>query len=185
MSREIFVSNENYILYPLSDEDRNNYFELDIQIEGESFFLREHSDYIWDSVMEDNNRYYSIYDQQGEFCGVIELQKPDSTTPRIGISIIENRRNMGITPSVVPLFAQKVSELQNVEYFLIQIAKSNTHSRHVFEKLGAELINEQESNIIKAMKRMLDRSDGDKEIYEEYKKALSEEDPVCVYKLSI
>lgn len=92
---------------------------------------------------------------------------------------------MGITPSVVPMFMQKVSKIQNVEYFVIQIAKSNSHSRHVFEKLGAELINEQESNIIKAMKRMLELSGGDKEIYNEYQEALEEEDPICVYKLDM
>lgn len=47
------------------------------------------------------------------------------------------------------------------------------------------MINEQESNIIKAMKRMLELSGGDKEIYKEYQAALEEEDPICVYKLKI
>lgn len=185
MSREIFTSNDKYILYPLSEEDRSNYLELNAQIEGDSIILRKHSDYIWESVMEDTTKFYSIYDHQGEFCGIIELQKPDTITPRIGISIVEKHRNMGITPSVVPIFMHKVRELQAVEYFVIQIAKSNSHSRHVFEKLGAELISEQESNIIKAMKKMLDLSNGDKEVYDEYQKALAEDDPVCVYKLNI
>ena len=185
MSREIFNSNDKYILYPLSEEDRSNYLELNAQIEGDSIILRKHSDCIWESVMEDTTKFFSIYDYQGEFCGIIELQKPNTTTPRIGISIIENRRNMGITPSVVPMFMQKVSKIHNVEYFVIQIAKSNSHSRHVFEKLGAELISEQESNIIKAMKKMLELSGGDKEIYKEYQTALEEEDHICVYKLNL
>lgn len=127
MNREIFVSNDKYILYPLSNEDRSNYFELNAQIEGDSIILRKHSDYIWESVMEDTTKFYSIYDHQGEFCGIIELQKPDTITPRIGISIIENRRNMGITLSVVPMFMQKVSKIQNVEYFVIQIANTKHH----------------------------------------------------------
>ena len=121
-----------------------------------------------------HHQFFSIYDYQGEFCGIIELQKPNTTTPRIGI-----------TPSVVPMFMQKVSKIHNVEYFVIQIAKSNSHSRHVFEKLWAELINEQESNIIKAMKRMLELSGGDREIYKEYQAALEEEDPICKYKLNL
>lgn len=98
---------------------------------------------------------------------------------------MEKHRNKGITPIVVPMFTQKVSELQNVEYFVIQIAKSNSHSRHVFEKMGAELIGEQESSIIKAMRKMFERSGGDEEIYKEYQIALEEDDPICVYKLKI
>lgn len=183
MSRVIFVSNDKYILYSLSEEDRSNYLKLNAQIEGDSYILKKHSDYIWESVMEDTTNFYSIYDYQEEFCGVIELQKPNTLTPRIGISIVEKHRNKGITPIVVPMFTQKVSELQNVEYFVIQIAKSNSHSKHVFKKMGAELIGEQESSIITAMRKMLERSGGDEKIYKEYQIALEEDDPICVYKL--
>ena len=56
MNREIFVSNDKYILYPLSNEDRSNYFELNAQIEGDSIILRKHNDYIWESVMEDTTK---------------------------------------------------------------------------------------------------------------------------------
>lgn len=107
MSRKIFASNDKYILYPLSAEDRNNYLELNAQIEGNSIILRKYSDCIWESVMEDTTKFYSIYDYQGEFCGIIELQKPDTFAPRIGISIVEKFRNIGITPNVVPMFMKK------------------------------------------------------------------------------
>lgn len=58
MSREIFTSNDKYILYPLSEEDRSNYLELNAQIEGNSIILRKHSDCIWESVMEDTTNFF-------------------------------------------------------------------------------------------------------------------------------
>ena len=61
MSREIFTSNDKYILYPLSEEDRSNYLELNAQIEGDSIILRKHSDCIWESVMEDTTKFFSMY----------------------------------------------------------------------------------------------------------------------------
>ncbi len=48
----------------------------------------------------------------------VELQLPNSNKPEIGIDLLESKRNQGIAPKAVRLFAKKVCEIRMVDYFL-------------------------------------------------------------------
>ncbi len=88
-----------------------------------------------------------IFATDGEFtiCAIanedrsdyVELQHSDSNTPEIGIDLLESKRNKGIAPKAVRLFAKKVCEIRMVDYFLIRISSNNLHSQHIFEKNGS------------------------------------------------
>ncbi len=185
MDRKSFAANDKYILYPIADEDREAYVELHRQTIGDkSLFLKSKvKDIMWDSTVNGETRVYAIYNKEGQFCGSIELQKPSSDTPEIGIDLLENFRNKGIAPSVIPLFAKAVCKQQNVQYFLIKITASNSHSKHVFEKLGAEFIREEESyykrikNIFVGLSATADEADNFAKDFEAY------DEPIYVYKL--
>lgn len=192
MKREIYASDGKYMLFQISDEDRDNYVELHIQLNGEStLFLNPHcKDMMWEQVVEVNEDIvYSIYDNDGEYCGSIELQNYDSATPEIGIDLLENKRNKGIASEVVRLFAKRVYEERRVEYFLIRISSKNPHSRHVFEKMGVIFIGTTESPfdvIMRNCKNVLEEMNGNASSQDELEKDIckdSEKEIIYEYKL--
>ena len=157
MSREIYAAGEGYILYPLSDIDRDNHVELKRQVNGDNtlFLNPATKDIMWNAAIRQNeNKLFSIYEENGEYCGCIEFQNFRSTTPEIGIDLLENKRNKGIAAKAVRLLVQKVCAEQSVDYFLIKIMSNNPHSQHVFEKMGAEFIGEEDRPFIAMMKEI-------------------------------
>ena len=192
MKREIYASDGKYMLFQISDEDRDRYVELHRQLNGEStLFLNPHcNDMMWEQVVEVNEDIvYSIYDNDGEYCGSIELQNYDSATPEIGIDLLENKRNKGIASEVVRLFAKRVYEERRVEYFLIRISSKNPHSRHVFEKMGVVFIGTTESPfdvIMRNCKNVLEEMNGNASSQDELEKDIckgSEKEIIYEYKL--
>ena len=147
MNREIYATDGEYTLCPIAEEDRELYVELHRQTNGEStLFLNPYvKDIMWDGVMTGENKVYSIFDANSEYCGSMELQHPDDDTPEIGIDLLESKRNKGIAAKVVRLLAREAYEERNVEYFLLRISSRNKHSRHVAEKIGAILIDEEDT----------------------------------------
>lgn len=94
-NREILVHNDRYALSKLLESDREEYVELQSQINGDTtFFLNPLSkDIMWDSALSDKGLFI-ILDEEMNLCGSVEL-KDESKTPEIGISILEKCRNKG------------------------------------------------------------------------------------------
>lgn len=145
--REIFVADKEFIICPISDADRSDYVELHRQLNGEaSLYLNPVSkDMMWEQILKNADSVFSLFTEKGDYCGSIELQQPNSNTPEIGIDLLENKRNQGIAPKAVHLFAGRVFEIRKIDYFLIRISSNNPHSKYVFEKMGAVKIGEEET----------------------------------------
>lgn len=147
MEREIYAAGEGYILTPMTDADRANYEELLRQTDGNDSLP---SDEKWDKLVKgEADRYFSIFDEHGVYCGCIEFQNCRSKTPEIGLTLLESKRNQGIAAKVVKLLVQKARSEQQIEYFEVKIRVENSHSRHVFEKMGAVKIGEEEYALTK------------------------------------
>lgn len=97
---------------------------------------------------------------------------------------MENFRNKGVAPSVVPLFVEAVCSQQNVQYFIIRINASNFHSKHVFEKLGAKFMEEEKSFYRKIMKKLISFKENTGEASKLSENYEADDKPVYVYKLS-
>ncbi len=138
MKRKIFAKDEEYLILPVEDEDHDNYVELHRQLNGnETLFLNPIcKDMMWENVLTGKDKVYSIFSKEGEYCGSIELQNPETNTPEIGVDLLENKRNQGIGPRTVKIFAKACYEVRKVDYFLIRISSRNPHSKYVFEKMG-------------------------------------------------
>lgn len=186
LDRKEFTFNNKYRLYPIAEENREDYVELHRQVNGENTLFKYPMvmDLMWEETINGKTKVYSIYNMEGKFCGSIELQKPTSYTSEIGIDLLESFRNKGVAPSVVPLFAKAVCKQQNVQYFKIRITASNSHSKHVFEKLGAKFIEEEESSYKKIMKKIIGLKEGAEEASKLADKYEADDEPVYVYKLS-
>ncbi len=192
MKREIYASDGKYMLFQISDDDRDSYVELHRQLSGEStLFLNPHcKDMMWEQVVGVNEDIvYSIYDNNGEYFGSIELQNYDSDTPEIGIDLLEGKRNKGIAPEVVKLFARRTYAERKVEYFLIRISSKNKHSKHVFEKMGVVFIGTTESPfdvIMRNCKNVLEKMNSNASVQDEFEKYIcidSEKEVIYEYKL--
>lgn len=147
MEHEIFFAGEGYILRHISDADRADYGELLRQTDGTESLPSEEK---WNKIVKGvADRYFSIFDEHGEYCGCIELQNCISKTPEIGLTLLESKRNQGIAAKVVKLLVQKACSEQEIEYFVVKIKAENSHSRHVFEKMGAVKIGEEEYALTK------------------------------------
>ena len=152
MEHEIFAAGEGYFLCPMTDADIENYEELQHSISGEDseYLTTEQKNKVWDEALKgDVDHYFSIFDEHGDYCGCIELQNCRSKTPEIGLTLSESKRNQGIAAKVVKLLVQKACSEQEIEYFEVKIKAENSHSRHVFEKMGAVKIGEEDYALTK------------------------------------
>ena len=194
MNREIYATNGEYTLLPISDEDHDNYIELQRQLNGEqTLFLNSYcKDVMWKQVVEGKDKVFSIFNRNGEYCGSAEIQRPEADIPEIGIDLLEDKRNKGIAPKIVVMLAKRTYQDKPVEYYLIRISSRNSHSKHVFEKLGAIPIGTTESTfntIIKSFKNIMGDTDAGDEVQDRLKKYFDEsedsveEEIVYEYKL--
>lgn len=123
--------------------------------DGTLFLMPKIKDMMLDTLLsDDSTKLYCIYENNGDFCGCIELQKYKTDTPEIGLNLVENKRNQGIAAKVVKLLVQTVCAERDIEYFLIRIMSNNPHSRYVFEKIGAVPIGEEEHPYVVLMNRL-------------------------------
>ena len=192
MNREIYATDGEYTLLPISDDDRKNYIELHIQINGEhTLFLNPYcKDMMWEQVLKGKDKVFSIFNRNGDYCGSIEIQRPESDTPEIGIDLLENKRNKGIAPKVVVMLAKRAYQDKTVEYYLIRISSRNPHSKHGFEKMGAIPIRTTESSFntfMKSFKKIMGNTDVGDDVQDKFRKYFdeckdSEEEVVYEYK---
>lgn len=182
IGRKIFAINEDFIICNISDEDRSDYVELHRQLKGEdSLYLNPRSkDMMWEQILSNADSVFSVFTAKWEYCGSIELQNYDGNTPEIGIDLLENKRNQGIASKTIRLFAEKVYETRQVDYFLVHISSKNLHSQHVFEKMGAVKIGEEETNFLRLVKIFGETVERMGEL-EKFRHLLGESDGEMVY----
>lgn len=74
----------------------------------------------------------------GAFVGRICMQHIDSPLPELGIDIMKAYQNQGYGPEAIVAFCNWYSAKFGLHKIKVRIQKENTHSIHIFEKLGAE-----------------------------------------------
>ena len=82
MGRDIFAADGEFIICPISNADRCDYVELHRQLNGEaSLYLNPVSrDMMWEQILKMRIA-FSLFTENGDYCGSIELQQPDSNIP--------------------------------------------------------------------------------------------------------
>ena len=79
---------------------------------------------------------YSIFLSNGKFCGYIN-DRMNENELEIGVELREKHRNQGIFPQAFALLMNYLYKVRAESRVVLQIFKSNSHSRHVAEKMGA------------------------------------------------
>lgn len=184
MGRDIFAADGEFIICPISNADRCDYVELHRQLNGEaSLYLNPVSrDMMWEQILKNADSVFSLFTENGDYCGSIELQQPDSNIPEIGIDLLENKRNQGIAPNAVRLFAGRVCEIRKIDYFLIRISSNNSHSKYVFEKMGAIKIGEEETAFSRFVEEFSEIAEKEGQDLERYRDLFGESIDEVVYR---
>ncbi len=69
--------------------------------------------------------------------GRVCMQKIDTPTPEVGIDLLAEYRNNGFGPEAIIAFCNWYAGKFDLAKVNIRISQDNSHSIHVFEKLGA------------------------------------------------
>lgn len=155
MGKEIYVSDKEYRLVKFTEEEKENYMRLMFPENDTSEFYKHEEDreLFWRATRNLKEMDFSIYTTAGEYCGNIELKNYDTTTPEIGIALMESQRNKGIAGRTIRMLAKKYfEETEFVEYFVLKVSSYNLHSKHMIEKIGAEFVCEEETLVQRSLR---------------------------------
>lgn len=111
---------------------------------------------LWKTTKNPSVLSYLIFLRDGgQFCGRVNMQKIDEEVPELGIDLLEKYQNHGYGPEAITTFANWYGENRHVSEIKVRIMTVNTRSTHVFQKLGAEYLQE-DSTFSAAIKRLVE-----------------------------
>ena len=145
------VQDENYVLREQLLEDKGDYYNLCketsllakrmSQTAFKDFFEKQ-----WEQRSEENAIYVSvILKTTKKYVGNIVLRELESTTPEVGIDIVEKYQRQGIAYDTLQLFLRRIKNICRIKYFLVRIYSDNEPSKKLFQKLGAVKIGNEPS----------------------------------------
>ncbi len=159
MERTIYVTDGELTLYPLSDDDKQNYFTLKLQVADIPILYTDEflSEMMWHSAFDLSDSNYAIY-RNSEYCGNIVIQNTDSHMPEIGIELLEDKRGQGIGVRAVKLLAEQYHKDNKIECYLLRTLEKNTVCRRMLEKMNVVSMDTEIDNndeLIKSLERAI------------------------------
>lgn len=141
------TTTERLLLREICEADKERVFHLSggstllentFQTEG---FAEIFQQYCWEEVNAPNTYNCMAFRRDnGEFIGKVCMQYTDKPMPELGIDICKEYRGQGYGPEVIIAFCNWYAKKHQLPEIKVRISKNNTHSIHVFEKLGARFI---------------------------------------------
>lgn len=153
-SNGVSIEDKDYILREPCEEYKDGYFELC----KETYVIKEQledEDYrrvSWEILFKVGVLLFIIEKTTNNFCGYVQLKHIDSDQPEIGIELLKKYQHQGIGYRTIRLMLNKAQQVHPVSSYKIKIYNDNISSQKLFEKLGAERIGEEESEIVKFMR---------------------------------
>lgn len=92
-NRKLYVGNGEFFIYPLDEQDREEYLELCKLMNGEIPIssVQLYEDAMWNGAMRGEAKIYSVFDANHEYCGSIEWKNCASDTPELGIDLKKSK----------------------------------------------------------------------------------------------
>ena len=101
---------------------------------------------LWETTQVPTELSYMIFLRDGDqFCGRVNMQKTDEEIPELGIDLLGEYQNQGYGPEAIAAFANWYGASRHISEIKVRIMAANTRSAHVFQKLGAEYIQDDPS----------------------------------------
>lgn len=168
------VQNGRYILREQLSEDKEDYYKLcaETSLLAKRMSQTAFGDFFekqWEQRSEEDAIYISvILKATKQYVGNIVLRELESTTPEVGIDIVEKYQRQGIAYDALQLFFKKIKCICKIDYFFVRIYSENEPSRKLFQKLGAVKIGNEPSEYQLFLDQMKERMT--EEEYEEIKR---------------
>ena len=77
--------------------------------------------------------------------GRVNMQKTGEKIPELGIDLLGEYQNQGYGPEAIAAFANCYGKSRHISEIKVRITAVNTRSAHVFQKLGAEYMQDDPS----------------------------------------
>ena len=146
MSKRIAITKRLYIR-EIEDGDQDLVYELSQEsslfsdMPRDDEFVALYKKYNWEEANSPCTYNGMIFRKDtDEFVGKICMQFTDREVPELGIDIMNAMKNFGYGPEAIEAFCTFYWSKTGVAKIKVRISKSNSHSIHIFEKLGAEYI---------------------------------------------
>ena len=98
-------------------------------------------------------KYFAVENEEGSFIGYCSVEEGE--TPEIGIDLLPDYQSKGIGVTVIRLLWIRISQERKLRYFIARVEAKNTKSIRMFEKLGAKIMNTEESNLVKYLRELV------------------------------
>ncbi len=187
VERKIYASDGEIHLVRLEEEDKEMYMALKRSVSSVKHWYDdpELRKMLWESAIDGEDLDYSIYNGLDEYCGNVVLQNPSGATPELGVDLVEEKRNQGLAERAIKLLAKQVYEECPVDYFVLRVSSENPHSRHMIEKMGAVLEEEEESRWqrLKHVLGLIAEGDEFEDLTTKFADYMSEDEVVYRYRL--
>ena len=107
------------------------------QYADQPVFLEEFAYRVWKRIVANDYNGLVFLSENNEFCGRVCIQDVENPIPELGIDILKKHQNNGYGPEAIRASANWYGEEHGIKLLKVRIYQSNSHSIHVFEKLGA------------------------------------------------
>ena len=107
------------------------------QYADQQVLLEEFAYRVWKRIIANDYNGLIFLVENNEFCGRVCMQDVENPIPELGIDILKKHQNNGYGPEAIRAFANWYGEKHGIKLLKVRIFQSNSHSIHVFEKLGA------------------------------------------------
>lgn len=142
---ELITTTSRLVIRKIEDGDQDLVYNISREIPAlESFqedceFLKLYREVCWNETNSPNIYNGMIFlKDSGIFVGKICMQNIDHAVPELGIDIMKAHQNCGYGPEAIIAFCNWYSATYKIYEIKVRIREENTHSIHVFEKLGAK-----------------------------------------------
>ena len=187
MERKAYAENEEFILYKLTEEDKESYMKIIIDGSDHPEMYEDpiFAKFTFETAMQENRNQFLIYDISGELMGTIMVKEADSNTPEIGIDLLKSKRYQGVAGKVIKLLAYQFYNQETMEHFVMNVLDTNTASKRMIEKTGALYVGRAESfqeRVMKNLNELILNADDDMlQKYEELKETVKQMKPQVVH----
>lgn len=125
MNRELIATDGQITLLPLVEADKQNYMKLQREKDAILGVQEATIEISWMHMMYNKERYFSVYDSEGEYCGMAGMDNPDDKFKgvcdfEIWIELLESKRYQGIGERVLKLVIDNIYQGQQIEYTSIR-----------------------------------------------------------------
>ena len=120
MSRDVIATDGHIILKPLAEGDKQNYFKLEREKDEMIRAQEATMEISWMYMINNKEKYFSVYDSEGEYCGMIGMDNPEDKfkgvfDSEIWVELLECKRYQGIGAKVLKLVVENIYQGQQIE----------------------------------------------------------------------